>query len=235
MGIGQNIKRARINNRLSQSELADKVGITRISIGHYERDIRLPPIETLKKISKALNISIDDLYLSEDNKLDKYIDFCHKAGFTVEVNFDMSKSTKYITIDGKGFFASLVETEFIKKMDEVIVAFESQTKPILASKIQAAFSCFDGLKVIGMDKPLSAKEFFDKIRHREIKLLNKDNNQEIEIIDSPLEEKEILEIELEVVLAHYYKSTDKKEREDLQTSIDKIMNKLNKIKKQDTI
>lgn len=46
---------------LSQSQLAQKVGISEISIRKYENNERKPKIETLVKIASALNITLSDL------------------------------------------------------------------------------------------------------------------------------------------------------------------------------
>lgn len=57
MEIGQSIQEARKKAKLTQKELAEKVGIATITIQQYERGVRTPKIETLQKISDVLNIS----------------------------------------------------------------------------------------------------------------------------------------------------------------------------------
>lgn len=46
---------------LSQSELADKAGVSRTIIGNYERNANTPSIEVLVKLSKVFNVSVDFL------------------------------------------------------------------------------------------------------------------------------------------------------------------------------
>ena len=41
--------------------MAQKSGITRKSIGNYERGDRIPPVDTLNKIAKALEVTPNDL------------------------------------------------------------------------------------------------------------------------------------------------------------------------------
>lgn len=53
---------------LSQTALANKIGITPTQISKYERGAAEPKPETLKKISEALNVTIEDL-LSNGNKV----------------------------------------------------------------------------------------------------------------------------------------------------------------------
>lgn len=67
--LGDRIKDLRKQKNLSQSELADKVGISYAQIGRYETKGSQPPAETLKKIADALGVSPDFLiYGTSDEK-----------------------------------------------------------------------------------------------------------------------------------------------------------------------
>ena len=59
--IGNNIKRLREINNMSQDELADKLYCTRQTISNYERGISEPDIDTIKKIAVLLNSDIKDI------------------------------------------------------------------------------------------------------------------------------------------------------------------------------
>ena len=48
MTTGELIKQARQNSKMTQKELAEKVGIATITIQQYERGVRTPKIETLQ-------------------------------------------------------------------------------------------------------------------------------------------------------------------------------------------
>lgn len=66
--IGQSIQEARKKAKLTQKELAEKVGIATITVQQYERGVRTPKIETLQKIAQALNIDVGVLYGVEVDK-----------------------------------------------------------------------------------------------------------------------------------------------------------------------
>jgi Predicted transcriptional regulators len=67
--LGDRIKDLRKQKNMSQSELADKVGISYAQIGRYETKGAQPPAETLKKIADALRVSPDFLiYGTSDEK-----------------------------------------------------------------------------------------------------------------------------------------------------------------------
>lgn len=59
--LGNRIKDLRKQKNLSQSELADKVGISYAQIGRYETKGAQPPAETLKKIADTLGVTPDFL------------------------------------------------------------------------------------------------------------------------------------------------------------------------------
>jgi len=56
-----NLKKIRMGNTLSQSELATRAGIEASHISHYECGRRIPSVPNLIKLSKALNCTMEDL------------------------------------------------------------------------------------------------------------------------------------------------------------------------------
>lgn len=61
MTIGESLIKLRKNEKLSQEQLAENLGITRQTLSNYENDITTPDLETAKKICQVLNISLDEL------------------------------------------------------------------------------------------------------------------------------------------------------------------------------
>ena len=62
MGNFQNIfKRLRTSSGLTQVEMAEKLGISRSTIGMYETGAREPDFETLEKIADFFNVDTDYL------------------------------------------------------------------------------------------------------------------------------------------------------------------------------
>lgn len=55
------LKRLRIQNNLSQTEIAAKVGLTKLNISRYETRSSRPKADALKKLADALNVSSDYL------------------------------------------------------------------------------------------------------------------------------------------------------------------------------
>lgn len=67
------IKEFRKLNKITQQELAEKIGVTRSCISQYEIGAREPDLTTLMKIAYALNVTPDDLldYETFKRKMDK--------------------------------------------------------------------------------------------------------------------------------------------------------------------
>ena len=65
--IGEMIRMTRKSVGIKQVELANKLNVTQATVSQYERESeRSPKHPTLKKIAKALNVSVFDLYPPED-------------------------------------------------------------------------------------------------------------------------------------------------------------------------
>ncbi len=60
--LGKRIKRFRKDKKISQEELADKVGLHYTTISRIERGISNPPVQTVNKIAKALKIEMSELF-----------------------------------------------------------------------------------------------------------------------------------------------------------------------------
>lgn len=62
MGDFKNVfKRLRISSKLTQAEMALKLGISKSTVSMYENGNREPDIETLEKIADLFNVDIDYL------------------------------------------------------------------------------------------------------------------------------------------------------------------------------
>lgn len=61
MSFGNNLKKIRQDNNLTQEELAKKINTSRSNIANYENDKNMPSVDVLEKLSKALNCSTDFL------------------------------------------------------------------------------------------------------------------------------------------------------------------------------
>lgn len=79
MTTGQLIRTARKNAGMTQSELAQRLNIPFQSVSQWERDLRNPKYDTLKKIANALCIEVEQLFtdreleISESSDIDGWL------------------------------------------------------------------------------------------------------------------------------------------------------------------
>ena len=62
ISFGQFIALRRKHLGLTQEELADRVGVSKSAIAKWEIDGGLPDRDNLKRLSEAINVSVDDLH-----------------------------------------------------------------------------------------------------------------------------------------------------------------------------
>ncbi|TWP31535.1 XRE family transcriptional regulator [Apibacter muscae] len=70
MSVSTRIKDLRGKNNLTQSELAQRVGLTYIQIGRYEKGKSSPSADVLQKLADALNTSTDFLMNGSSEMVD---------------------------------------------------------------------------------------------------------------------------------------------------------------------
>ena len=65
--LGDRLKVLRASRKLTQEELAEKIGVTRGTYAHYEINKRQPDYDTLVKIAKFFDVSTDYLISGHNN------------------------------------------------------------------------------------------------------------------------------------------------------------------------
>lgn len=66
--MGLNLKIARIKKGLTQEELCELVGIGRTTLSKLEQGKTKPKMDTMEKLSIALEIPVIELFFTQDDK-----------------------------------------------------------------------------------------------------------------------------------------------------------------------
>lgn len=75
IALGQRIKVKRKDLRMTQEDLAEKVGISSSFMGHIERGSRVLSVDTLSRLCVVLDVSADDLLgLKYDHSMSRLTD-----------------------------------------------------------------------------------------------------------------------------------------------------------------
>lgn len=74
MSIGKKIKKYRMENKMTQTDLGNAIGKSMSVIQKYELDKITPSLHVIEEIAKALNIVPTDIYLNDESTdlLNKY-------------------------------------------------------------------------------------------------------------------------------------------------------------------
>lgn len=62
MEFAKNLKREREDAGLSQTEFADRIGVTQPQVAQYEAGIKQPAFLTIVNIERVLGVSLRELY-----------------------------------------------------------------------------------------------------------------------------------------------------------------------------
>lgn len=68
--LGKRLKKLRTKRGISQRELGEELGVSKVSVCGYENQKRVPTIQTLCLIADSFNVSIDYLF-GKDNRIKK--------------------------------------------------------------------------------------------------------------------------------------------------------------------
>ena len=94
MTFGEKLKKLRIDNHLTQDELAEKIYVTRTAISKWETDKGYPSIDSIRADSKIFSVTIDELLSTDevftiaeqdvkrqDNLIFGFVDLCMIMNF----------------------------------------------------------------------------------------------------------------------------------------------------------
>lgn len=90
VNFGKRLKKLRLQNNLSQAQLADRLVLTKSVISAYENSVRMPSYEVLISISRIFNVTTDYL-LGVENKITLDL-----SGLTVDEIASIKKLIKAI-------------------------------------------------------------------------------------------------------------------------------------------
>lgn len=96
MDFGSSVVTLRKEQGISQTELADKLGIHKNVLGRYERNEVVPSVEIARNIADILDVSLDFLTGKTDVEMDKEI---KKRILEVSKFNDEDKASLYSVID----------------------------------------------------------------------------------------------------------------------------------------
>lgn len=119
---GDVISKLRDRNKLTQEELAKRVGISRAALSHYEKNRREPDYETLERIADYFEVNVDYLLGRTNNPAPVNADEKDKTFFMSKI------ATEFPDIDLMFKDMESMDAEEMKDVYEYIKFKKSQKK-----------------------------------------------------------------------------------------------------------
>ena len=97
--IGKFISKCRKDKKMTQSELAEKLGVTDKSIGNWENGRNMPDLSLFKPLCDELGITINDLLSGEKISKDKYQER-FEENIVNTIDYSTKRINKYSNVIG---------------------------------------------------------------------------------------------------------------------------------------
>ncbi|MBG9586958.1 hypothetical protein ABE26_07435 [Cytobacillus firmus] len=132
MSIGKQISELRKKHKLTQQELAKRIGISRAALSHYEKDRREPDSDTIIKLASFFDVSTDAIYgFTQSNEYIKSTDGTMRVREKEERDIAkrMEEFRKDLTdSDGLSFMGEPLSEEAKESLTEAIEHIFRQTQ-----------------------------------------------------------------------------------------------------------
>ena len=104
MTFAKRLRELRQLNNITQIEMANKLGLNRVTYTNYEREKSEPSISTLKEIATIFNVSIDYLIDFDDDTKGKN----NKKKLLLDIEAELNKINKTFELEIKNLLINLL-------------------------------------------------------------------------------------------------------------------------------
>jgi MerR family transcriptional regulator, light-induced transcriptional regulator len=94
--FGQQIKYFRKQAGLTQGELGEKLGVSQVTIAHYERGNRYPQQKKLNLLSRTLGVPLEDLLSQDGESIDSFRDYRKEELLDLLLYHSLEQSWHYV-------------------------------------------------------------------------------------------------------------------------------------------
>ena len=132
--IGKFIKELRIENNMTQQQLADKIPITREAVSKWERGRNKPDRTSLEILSNLFNVTTEELILGRRNEFNNIKENKELALNLYEENNKKQKVVKYLIISIIGLIILFFAYYFISTFNSIKIyniSYEDTTNNIM--------------------------------------------------------------------------------------------------------
>jgi transcriptional regulator with XRE-family HTH domain len=139
--VNKNLKFLRVQQGLTQKQLAEKLGLKQAAIGAYEEERATPPLSSLLDIIKIFNVNLDDLVKHDLSKTTERERKALSAGkrevLAITVDSNNKENVELVSHKASaGYLSGYQDTEFVKDLPKISMPVLPKNKTYRAFEIQ---------------------------------------------------------------------------------------------------
>jgi transcriptional regulator with XRE-family HTH domain len=140
--VNRNLKFLRVQQGLTQKQLAEKLGLKQAAVGAYEEERATPPVTSLVEISKIFSVSLDHLINKDLSQLppkDWKTKATSKGREVLAITVDQHNKENVELVTQKafaGYLAGYQDPEFVKDLPKISIPVLPKNKTYRAFEIR---------------------------------------------------------------------------------------------------
>ncbi len=139
--VNKNLKYLRVQQGLTQKQLAEKLGLKQAAIGAYEEERATPPLTSLLDIIKIFNVNLDDLVKQDLSKVPEKERRVSSSGkrevLAITVDSNNKENVELVSYKASaGYLSGYQDPEFVKDLPKISLPVLPKNKTHRAFEIQ---------------------------------------------------------------------------------------------------
>ncbi|HZI25064.1 MAG TPA: helix-turn-helix transcriptional regulator, partial [Chryseolinea sp.] len=139
--VNKNLKFLRVQQGLTQKQLAEKLGLKQAAIGAYEEERATPPLASLLDIIKIFNVNLDDLVKYDLSRISekerKSMGSGKREVLAITVDSNNKENVELVSHKASaGYLSGYQDTEFVKDLPKISMPVLPKNKTYRAFEIQ---------------------------------------------------------------------------------------------------
>ena len=139
--VNKNLKFLRVQQGMTQKQLAEKLGLKQAAIGAYEEERATPPLASLLDIMKIFNVNLDDLVKYDLSRISekerKAMGSGKREVLAITVDSNNKENVELVSHKASaGYLSGYQDTEFVKDLPKISMPVLPKNKTYRAFEIQ---------------------------------------------------------------------------------------------------
>lgn len=137
--VNKNLKFLRVQQGLTQKQLAEKLGLKQAAIGAYEEERATPPLSSLLDLIKIFNVNLDDLVKHDLSRTPerKAMSAGKREVLAITVDSNNKENVELVSHKASaGYLSGYQDTEFVKDLPKISMPVLPKNKTYRAFEIQ---------------------------------------------------------------------------------------------------